>query len=199
MEISLRNQGCLDIRKLVAYLTGQKIDLDPASNKDIEPILKWLNAVYRQDPASRWTTRPNTNAYFDRTPGTFMSLRSTAGVLEAIRGIFQTVQIRFGRLTINVDTATTAFWAPEKNLIELVHALGGIPPQKDIQSWFLEDPPRFFTNCDRLVGIFINVRHLSERQNARKAKLAKWSPGNAMDLEFDFNNQGQTQRLSVNK
>ncbi len=177
---------------------GRRVELDPMGNSDIEPLLKWLNAVYRQDPASRWVTRPNANAYFERTPETSMPLKSTSNVLEAIRGIFQTVQIRFGRLTLNVDTATTAFWTPGKNLIELVHALAGVSMQRDIQSWYLEDPNRFIDNCDRLVGIYFCLRHLSERQNARKRRFSKWTKGSAMDMDFEVEIQGQKQMITVN-
>lgn len=197
IEIALRNNGTLDIKGLVEYLFAGRIELDLSQDKVIEPLLRWLNAVYRQDPASRWTTRPNSSAFFERASGTYMPLRSTSNILEAIRGIFQSVQIRFGRLTLNVDTATTAFWAPQKNLVELVHALAGVETNRNLQDWFLENPQRFFDRCDRLIGLFFNVRHLSERRNARKIGLRKWTQGSANQMAFDFQNQGQTQRISV--
>ena len=199
IEIALRNNGTLDIKGLVEYLFAGRIELDLSQDKVIEPLLRWLNAVYRQDPASRWTTRPNSSAFFERASGTYMPLRSTSNILEAIRGIFQSVQIRFGRLTLNVDTATTAFWAPQKNLVELVHALAGVETNRNLQDWFLENPQRFFDRCDRLIGLFFNVRHLSERRNARKIGLRKWTQGSANQMAFDFQNQGQTQRISVAK
>ena len=199
IEIALRNNGTIDIKGLVGSLLAGRIGLDPSQDKVIGPLLNWLNAVYRQDPASRWTTRPNSSAFYERAPGTYMPLQSTSNVLEAIRGIFQSVQIRFGRLTLNVDTATTAFWAPQEKLIHLAHALAGVPTDRNLQAWFLDSPQRFFGSCDRLVGIFFNVRHLSERRNARKIRLRKWSTANAEKMEFDFENQGQTQRISVAK
>ncbi|KAI9783161.1 MAG: hypothetical protein M1816_001483 [Peltula sp. TS41687] len=198
VEIQFRNVGTVNILALVKYIMEKRIELDPMGNKEIEPTLKWLNAVYRQDPASKWVTRPGGSAYYDRAPGTFMSLRSTADVLEAVRGIYQTVQLRFGKLTINVDTATTAFWAPGKNLIELVHALMQVPPHANIQDVFVRDPQRFFSQCERLVGIFFNVRHLSERRNARKVKLNKWTRGNAMELEFSVNREDNSVTTNVN-
>lgn len=199
VEIFLKNVECLDIWSLVNYITTAQIDLDPMGNRAIEPLLKWLNAVYRQDPASRWITHPNANAYFDKAEGTFIELRSAGKVLEAVRGIFQSVQIRFGRLTLNVDTATTAFWTPNKNFIELVQGLTGTSVHQNIQTAFLNGPESFMSPLQRLVGIFFNVRHLSEARNSRKIKMNKWTKGNAKNMEFDFDNQGQSQRISVYK
>jgi hypothetical protein len=104
-----------------------------------------------------------------------MALKSTGGILEALRGVYQTVQLRLGWLTMNVDTAITAFYTPNKRLIELLHATAGIPPTANIQSYFLDNPGRFFDACGRLVGLFFQVRHLNEFRNARKIKFSKWS------------------------
>ncbi|KAI9833531.1 MAG: hypothetical protein M1826_007145 [Phylliscum demangeonii] len=199
VEIEIFNKGSLNILALVKYLTEQKVELDPMGNKEIEPLLKWINAVYRQDPASRWVTRPNSNAYYDRAPGTYMPLRSTAEVLEAVRGVFQTVQIRFGKLTINVDTSTTAFWSPDKNFLELAHALTGVPRHEDLQAAFLRGPERFIAQCDRLVGIFFCVRHLSEARNARRIKFQKWARGDAFTCEFDTDREGLSGKTTVNE
>jgi Argonaute linker 1 domain len=183
VEISIRCTGTLNIAQLVQRLRAGAAPLDPMGDPLLESCLKWLGALFRKDPASRFVTRPNANAYFDRSPGTFMSLQSTNGVLEALRGMFQTVQIRFGRLTLNVDTSTTAFWAPGKDLVGLCEALTGVP--SDLNGYFLGDPARFFHECDRLVGIFFQVRHLKPERNARKIKFTKWSLKNAIETEFD--------------
>ncbi|KAI9783515.1 MAG: hypothetical protein M1839_003685 [Geoglossum umbratile] len=183
IEISVRCTGTLNIAQLVQSLRGGAIPLDPMGDTSLEGPLKWLGALFRKDPASRFVTRPNTNAYFDRSPGTSVSLQSTNGVLEALRGMFQTVQIRFGKLTVNVDTATTAFWAPDKDLVELCGALTGMP--SGLSMAFLADRPRFFHECDRLVGIYFQVRHLKPERNARKIKFTRWSLKNAAETEFD--------------
>lgn len=191
VEVVVRATGALHIKALVDYMSGGKIDLDPMGNRTIEPLLKWLNSVYRQDPASRWVTRPNASAYYDRAEGTYQSLRSTANVLEAVRGIYQTVQIRFGKLTVNVDTATTAFWAPQKNFIELACALTGVRTSDELQSRYLQNPQHFFELCNRIVGIFFNVRHLGENKLLRKIKFAKWTRGNAFESEFERSRDAQ--------
>ncbi|KAI9841958.1 MAG: hypothetical protein M1837_000278 [Sclerophora amabilis] len=198
VEVSIRNVGKLNIGALVEYLEKGRIDLDPMGNPMIEPLLKWLNAIFRQDPASRFVTRPNSNAYFERTPSTTMSLKSTGDVLEAMRGVFQTVQIRFGRMTLNVDTATTAFWSPEKNLVEMIHALAGATINQDIEKWFLRSPDRFFSSCGRLLGIFFNVKHLRADRNARKIRLSKWSRQDALQTTFDMTDKKSGKVLNIN-
>lgn len=172
--------------QFVQYMTKQRIELDPMGNPAIESILKWLNAVYRKDPAARFVTRPNANAYFQRSPDTTMELLSTAGVLEAIRGMFQTVQLRFSRITLNVDTATTAFFVPDKNLIDVAHALTGVPPRDDIQRFYAEFPETFRDACVRLVGMFFVVKHLpSPGSGARKIRLTSLSLQDAISTTFD--------------
>ncbi|KAI9798769.1 MAG: hypothetical protein M1833_004599 [Piccolia ochrophora] len=197
VDVAIRNTGKLNIWALVKYLQSGNIDLDPMGNRDIEPLLKWINATYRQDPASRWVTRPNANAYYDRTRETSMQLQSTAGVLEAIRGIFQTVQIRFGKLTLNVDTATTAFWVPDKNLIELLCALVGLSRNTDIQAWYAQNKAQFTDAAGRIVGMFFHLRHLSEHRNMRKVKLNKFTAGDAFEMEFDQDKGNQMGRTNV--
>ena len=185
VELMLRCSGILSIVALVDYIRKQQITLDPMGNKAIEPLLKWLNAVYREDPAARWVSRPNCSAYYDRTTHTMQPLRSTGGVLEALRGVYQTVQLRFGRLTINVDTATTAFWTPDKCLIELLHAVSGVPLSSSIETSFLDDPGRFFDACTRLVGMYFQVKHLNSVHNNRRVKLQKWSLKDAFGTQFE--------------
>ena len=197
VDISLRCTGPISIVTLVQYMNGAT-DLNPMGNPAIEPLLKWLNAVYRQDPASRWVTRPNANAYYDRTPETSMPLKSTGGVLEAIRGVYQTMQIRFGRLTMNVDTATTAFYTPDKSFIELLHATSGVPPSANIQAYFLDNPGRFFNACGRLLGIYFNVRHLSDVRNARKIKFQKWSRADAIETVFEREDRATGNKTTTN-
>lgn len=185
VEILIRNNGLLDIKALVQYIQGGRVELDYMGNPTIEPLIRWLNSVFRKDPASRFVSRPRSNAFFERTPSTCLELQSTAGLLEAIRGVFQTVQIRFGRLGLNVDTSTAAFYVPDKNLIDLLHGLTGVPHREDLQRWFSVNQAPFHQSCQRVVGIFINVRHLNSGQNARKMKILRLSSSSAHDTTFN--------------
>lgn len=87
IEVSIRNVGPLDIRALVHYLKGGRIDHNPTGIPALETTFKWLNALLRDDPARRMVCRPNSNVFFQRTKDTSMTLASTGGVLEALRGM----------------------------------------------------------------------------------------------------------------
>lgn len=91
VEVEVRNVGTLDIRGLVNYLKTGRIDLNPTGNPGLESMFKWLNALFRDDPARRMVSRPNSNALFQRSRETSMTLASTGGVLEALRGKCQPV------------------------------------------------------------------------------------------------------------
>jgi hypothetical protein len=86
VEVEVRNVGTLDIRGLFNYLENGRIDLNPTGNTNLGTMLSWLNAIFRDDPARRMVSRPNSNAFFQRSRETSMTLASTGGVLEALRG-----------------------------------------------------------------------------------------------------------------
>lgn len=85
VRVSVKNTGTLDIKELVMYISSSKMDPNPMGNQKLEPTLKWLQALLRKG-LSHLVTRPNSNAYFDRSVGSFRVLQSTGGVLEARRG-----------------------------------------------------------------------------------------------------------------
>lgn len=200
VEISIRNRGTLDIKFLVNYIQNGSIELDYTCNPKMELLMNWLNTLFRKDPASRFTTWRGSSAYFDRTPSTTMTLeKSTGGVLEALRGIFQTCQIRFGVLGICVDTATSAFYTPGKNLVDIAQALSGIPPNEDLQVWYQANKTQFYQSCKRLEGLFINLKHLSLSKNAKKIKIIRLSTGDAQQTEFEENltSTGEARKTTV--
>lgn len=113
-------------------------------------------------------------------------------------GIFQTVQIRFSRLTLNVDTATTPFWCPDKPLIECVCALTGERSPQNVQKSFIANPSSFFGACNMLLGIYFNVRHLDDNKNNKKMKFMSWSARDAISTTFDEPvKDGTTRSISV--
>ena len=199
VEVSIRNIGLLDIKSLVSYIQGGNVELNYMGNSTIEPLMRWLGALFHKDPASRFFSRPRSNAYFERAVSTTLSLRSTAGVLEALRGVFQTAQIRFGRLGLCVDTTTAAFFTPDKNLIELAHALTGVPLNQDLQQLFLDNKVFFYQSLSRLEGMFMNVKHLNPGQNARKMKLLRINSQDSRETSFEEKDHtsGQEQRTTV--
>lgn len=183
IEVTISNKGKLNVGALAKHMIQGQIELNPAGNVNIEDPIKWLQAVFRKTPASRLVTRPNSNAYFDRNPMTTMALRSTAGVLEARRGVFQTMQIRFGRLTMNIDTTTTPFWVPNVCLLNFTAALMGTQVNRLLDAY--KNPGNFRTQCSKLCGIYFHVKHLGERGNSAKLKMKSFSNTNAIDTKFE--------------
>ena len=197
MEITLAQQGRLPMGGLAKYMIDGRIELDPAGNTSLENHIKWLQAVFRKDPASRLVTRPNSNAYFDRSPQTTMALRSTAGVLEARRGVFQTMQIRFGVLTMNVDTATTPFWVPNTCLVTFAAALMGVQLPRLLEA-YRSSPAKFRLQGAKMNGIYFTVKHLGDKGSASKLKMQSFSNANANDTTFEEKSEdGATRTTSV--
>lgn len=196
--MTVTGKGRLQVATLAKYILGHPIELDPAANPDLENQIKWLQACFRKDPESRLVTRPNNNCYFDRVEGGFLPLPCTGGVLEARRGVFQTMQIRFGILTMNIDTATTPFYVPDKCLLDSAAAMANLKPHQ------LGDPAsdaRIRQMATKLRGIYFYVKHLGARGNATKIKMNSFANGNALNTFFEekINPEGtQTRRTNVN-
>jgi len=113
-------------------------------------------------------------------------------------GIYQTVQLRFSRLSLCVDTATTPFWTPGLTLIDCVCALAGERSPRNLEQRFLSNPGQFFQACGMLLGCYFNVRHLSAARNAKKMKFLSWSGQDALSTIFDERLDGDTiQPISV--
>jgi hypothetical protein len=111
VDIEVRNVGTLDIGCLVNYLRNCRIDLNPTGIRSLENIFKWLYAIFRDDPSRRMFSRPNINAFFQRSRETSMTLASTSGVLEAIRGKYQP-EISIGLLLKSQLTAVQGYFRP---------------------------------------------------------------------------------------
>lgn len=107
VEFKISNRGRLDIRRLVQlFQTDDPLPLNPLGDANLEIQFKWLQAVFRHFPSMQMVTRPKSQSYFDSDLPK-KSLESTGHVLQALRGIYQSVQLRFRHLTINVDTAVS--------------------------------------------------------------------------------------------
>ncbi|KAL9116593.1 MAG: hypothetical protein Q9187_006882, partial [Circinaria calcarea] len=196
VRLSIRNSGTVDIRALVNWLQSGDAGLMSHADSNVEDALKFLNATFRQDPASRWITRPKTSSFFHRSPSLTLPLASTGGVLEAIRGIHQAIQVTFGHLSLNVDTVASAFYVPGVNMVDLARALVGVSPRQD-----LNDPgmsSAVMQASDRMVGMFINVRHLSESRNSNKMRIQKLNSQGARGLTFQALNRETGESLTTN-
>ena len=179
VDVALRNTGPLNIRALVDWLKSNKSGLMSYENPKVEFVLKFLNATYRQDPASRLITRPKSSAFFQRSPNLSLTLQSTGGVLEALRGIHQAVQVSFGKLSLNIDVVCSAFFVPGLPMMDVVKAFAGASPRQQL------DRSMCMLASDRVNGIFINVRHLNEARNTRKMRITRLSGSGAKETTFE--------------
>ena len=197
VEVSMRNTGTLNIRKFVNYLMKSGSSGVMSNDSAIEDVFKAFNAVYRQDPASRFITRPKSTAFFQRSPSLTLTLQSTGGILEALRGAFQAVSYSFGRLCLNVDVVCSAFYVPDLCVIDVAKAMAGISPRQNIND--LGSTPMFRQGCERLVGLFFVVRHLNTVRNAKKMRIQSLSPEGARTTTFEELDRvtGQTTLTSV--
>ena len=185
VDVIVRSSGTLNVRKLVEYIKAGSVDLTSVTDTAVEDCFKALNALYRQDPASRMITRPRYSAFFERAPGLTMPLQSTGGVLEALRGVHQSVQFCSGKLTVNVDVVVGAFYTPGISAINVVKAFAGVPPQQNVEQWASTYPAPFRQACERIVGMFFSVRHLSAGRNDRKVRVMRVSTQGARETEFE--------------
>ncbi|MCJ1420408.1 hypothetical protein MMC32_006765 [Xylographa parallela] len=183
VEVSMRNTGALNIKKFVDYITTSKSFGIQSSDPEIEDTFKALNAIYRQDPASRFITRPKSTAFFVRAPSLSLVLQSTGGVLEALRGAFQTVSYAFGHLSLNVDVVCSAFYVPNLQMVEVAKAMAGVSPQQGLHE--IGSTSMFRTGCERLVGMFFVVRHLNAVRNTKKMRVQRLSPNGARETSFE--------------
>ena len=183
IEVMIRNVGTLNLKKFVGYLQHSGATGVMSEDVELSDIFKALHATYRQDPATRFITRPKSTAFFTRAPGLSTTPQSTGGILEALRGAHQAVSYSFGRLCLNVDVVCSAFYVPDKCIVDVAKAMAGISPRQD-----LNDPSSvaiLSSGCERLVGMYFVVRHLNTVKNARKMKVQRLSSGGARSTTFE--------------
>ena len=197
VDIHVRCNGPLNIRGLVNYLMSGTSGLMAHDDPSIEDCFKMLNALFRQDPASRFITRPRSSAFFQRSPGLMMTLQSTGGILEALRGMYQSVAVSFNSLCLNVDVVASAFYTPDLCLVEVAGAYAGISTRQGLTQVATSD--MLAQACDRMVGMFINVKHLSAARNVKKMRIQRIVRQGARETTFEMQNRetGQSSITSV--
>lgn len=196
IHLYIKNKGQLNVRSLGRYLSEQKFHENPAGIELIENPLKWIAAAFRKDPASRLATKPGGNAYFDRDRETTQALSSTRGVLEARRGTYQTIQLRFQRLSVNIDTCTTVWWVPNQCLLRAAAAICQTT-MNDIQNVVLGKYKNTFHSMMRkMLGIVFHVRHLTDKGNSKRLKWKSLSNKNSEQTTFEERLQDGTSRMT---
>ena len=197
VQIEIRNCGTLNIMKLVHYLRSGQCGTIAHKDPAIEDCFKWMNAVFKKDPSERFLSKPRSTAYFHRVPELTHKLQSTAGILEAVRGMHQAVTVCFGQLSINVDVLTCAFYVPGLCMIDVARALSGVPPGQSLQQ--THHTQNFADACSRMVGMFVVVRHLDKAKNDHKMRVQRLNSQGARLTTFEEKNHqtGQSAMTSV--
>lgn len=137
--------------------------VNPKLEDQVQLCLKFLNALLRSDPSKRFISGQGSKSttYFDRTPATTLALRSTGDVLEAWRGFYQTAIIRFGKLTVNVDTSTNAFIRPGINFLDAVAGLAGISVDH-LEGAYIQRPHDLRSIMRKFVGVGFKCKHIKD-------------------------------------
>ncbi|RPB09618.1 Piwi-domain-containing protein [Morchella conica CCBAS932] len=151
----LRNESC--------RTTSLDDVADFSKEEQIEICLKFLNALLRADPAKRFMSGHGnkSTAYFHRTPETTSGLTSSNRVLEAWRGFYQNIAVRFGKLTVNVDTITAAFIKPGIIFLDAICGLANINVLQPGDVYHA-DPQRLREIMRKFIGVGFQVKHIQE-------------------------------------
>ena len=162
VSVKIRNRGSLNVKGLVDHLKEGGGPL-PADRDDLRNVVNALNAVYRQ-AAAQSTYCATASAFFKRSPDVSTPLQSTAGVLEAIRGIYQRLSLAFGQLSLNVDVMCAAFYVPNKSMVDVAAAFSQTPVGPELE----RVGPEAFA---RMKSMFFCVRHLPSSSRAGSLKI----------------------------
>jgi len=95
------------------------------------------------------------------------------------------MQIRFGRLTMNVNTATTAFYTPGLSLVECACDLSGIRSPQTLEEEYVGDRHRLEQACSKLLGMLFSVKRVKPQSNLKKIKVQSFSQQDATSTTFD--------------
>ncbi|KAL7268541.1 hypothetical protein RUND412_008830 [Rhizina undulata] len=161
-----------------------------AANDDaqVHIALKFISSLLRIDPARRFVSGAGNKSttFFDRGGSTTMPLKSTNNVLEAWRGFYQTAIIRFGKLTVNVDTATTAFIKPGMGLVYAIAGLMNVPPER-LEAAYLQHRDQFMAAARKFSGCGFVTKHIKEGPKKDMVRrVFKFSEPGAGKSTFEF-------------
>lgn len=199
VDVTISRTKDLELRDLVLYLKGNHFDTNPLPRDDVRDSLEFLTAMYRKDPAKRFHARPKSNAYFDGKHGEKVDLQCTNGLLQAWRGLFQSVQIRFNTITMNVDTATTTFWRGDACIIDFFAAAAGQSVPQYLERTRGKPTAQIREGLqERVEGCFCQVRHLADFRNERRFRIKAISMKNADEEKFNvLQPDGSEKEISV--
>ena len=146
---------------------GLTVDALASHHQDLEVLLclKFINSLLRMDCSQRFISGQGAKSttFYDklRDGNTSITLNSTHGALEAWRGFYQSAAIRFGRITVNVDTATATFIKPGINFIDAICRISGITPD-NLEHAFAGSRERVLESAKKFGSVGFKVKHIKE-------------------------------------
>lgn len=193
-NVDISHYGTLSTDPLIRWLRNENgrtaligASANPAQEDHVQLCLRFLNALLRADPSRRFVTGHGNRSttYFDRSPATTLGLQSTGGVLEAWRGFYQTAIIRFGKLTVNVDTSTNAFIRPGISILDAIAGLAGVPPD-GLEATFAQRSHDLASVMRKLVGVGFKCKHLKDGSKADVVRrIMRFTTHGAADESFE--------------
>lgn len=99
------------------------------------------------------------------------------------------MQCRFDRLTISVNTAATLFWEPNVSLLAIVASMCKLQESR-LEESYLAYPGRFGQCCQPLEKIFFSLKHIPN--NTKTYKFANWATTNAHSTTFEVDSVKMT-------
>lgn len=159
IDVNVYNMGKLDLKKFKEYIEKGVYEKNPTGNADWEDIIKWVQAAFRKDPEQRLVAKPKSNAFYVKNESFEEKLGS---LLDSRKGVFQTMQLRFGRMTLNVDTATTAFWRSNLNLLDVVLQQCRTQNPAALTNYWQNKRADFLNDIRRIPGVYFYTPHVNE-------------------------------------
>lgn len=159
---------------------------NPVQEDHVQLCLKFLNALLRAYPSKRFITGQGNRSttYFERTPATTLPLQSTGNVLEAWRGFYQTAVIRFGKLTINVDTSTNAFIRPGISILEAIAGLAGMSSDR-LEAAFVQRHHDLAPVMRKFVGVGFQCKHIKGPKADLVRRIMRFTAQGANEETFE--------------
>lgn len=205
-SVVLRERAMLEMEHLVKFVQmvhrSTELHQSLSENAPAHDGLVFLNALLRHQPSKKFLTSDSRRAttFYDRG-GLGGSRLQSNPVLEAWSGWFQAVTVRFGRLTVNVDTATVAFLRPGMNFVDFVAESLGMR-RENVEHEYQRSPHQIFEMLSKLKKCRFTTHHMQRTSQWDKYHIVKKiEPKGASELtfkkkKFTTNESGETEEAS---
>ncbi|KAJ1989795.1 hypothetical protein H4R33_001936 [Dimargaris cristalligena] len=181
-KVSLRNVAMINMGVLREFVSG-RIEFNP----QVQSAISILDVAFHHLPASKYPSAKNS---FYTSEGK----QAISGGIEVWPGLFQSVRPTQGRVLLNVDVSSTAFYAPGSLLNSVVRCLNKVDPLE-----LLNLREHEMRNLQKMIkGIPVTLTHRD--QGERIFKLKGISERGANQTMFNLRSEDETEtKMSVAK